>query len=182
MYTTCIVFYDLNLCVHPFEGPYEGINTNHKFALSHILWKQFSFHLIIHLYQEVNIDVQWLGWVDNTGEQGWRSVERDRLPPMCPGLDSRMCHRMWVEFVVGSLLCSERFFSKYSWPVFPSPQKTTFPNSNSGLGSDPTLIIIMTHISQLISIFEVRIIRSMIALDFISNKFIKWGINLIMSG
>ena len=31
---------------------------------------------------------------------------------------------MWVEFVVGSLLCSERFFSGYSG--FPSPQKTDF--------------------------------------------------------
>ena len=36
---------------------------------------------------------------------------------------------MWVEFVVGSLLCSERFFSGYSG--FPSPQKPTFLNSNS---------------------------------------------------
>ena len=34
---------------------------------------------------------------------------------------------LWVEFVVGSLLCSERFFSEYS----PSPQKPTFPNSES---------------------------------------------------
>jgi len=37
---------------------------------------------------------------------------------------------MWVEFVVGSLLCSERFFSPGT-PVFPSPEKPTFPNSNS---------------------------------------------------
>ena len=36
---------------------------------------------------------------------------------------------MWVEFVVGSLPCCERFFS--GTPVFPSHQKTTFPNSNS---------------------------------------------------
>ena len=36
---------------------------------------------------------------------------------------------MWVEFVVGSILCSKRFFS--GTPVFPSPQKTAFPNSNS---------------------------------------------------
>jgi len=35
----------------------------------------------------------------------------------------------WVKLVVGSLLCSERFFSVS--PVFPSPQKSTFPNSNS---------------------------------------------------
>ena len=36
---------------------------------------------------------------------------------------------MWVEFVVGSLLCSERFF--VGIPTFPSPQKPTFSNSKS---------------------------------------------------
>ena len=45
----------------------------------------------------------------------------DRLPPMWPGLQFRRRRHMWVEFVVGSLLCSERFF--LSTPVFPSPQK-----------------------------------------------------------
>ena len=35
----------------------------------------------------------------------------------------------WVEFVVGSLLCSERVF--LGTPDFPSPQKPTFPNSKS---------------------------------------------------
>ena len=44
------------------------------------------------------------------GEQGWRSGESARLPPMCPGFDSRTRRHMWAEFV-GSLLCSERFFS-----------------------------------------------------------------------
>ena len=41
------------------------------------------------------------------GEQGWRSGESTRLPPIWPGFDSRpRCH-MWVEFVVGSRPCSE---------------------------------------------------------------------------
>ena len=44
-----------------------------------------------------------------------------RLPPMCPGFDSRTRRHMWVEFVVGSLLCSERFFSGYSY--FPLSSK-----------------------------------------------------------
>ena len=48
------------------------------------------------------------------GEQGWRSGESARLPPMWPGFDSRTRRHMWVEFVVGSLLRSERFFSGYS--------------------------------------------------------------------
>ena len=47
-----------------------------------------------------------------------------------PGFDSRARRHMWVEFVVGSLLCSERFLDPGP-PVFPSPQKPTFPNSNS---------------------------------------------------
>ena len=33
---------------------------------------------------------------------------------MWPGFKSRRRRHMWVEFVVGSLLCSERFFSGYS--------------------------------------------------------------------
>jgi len=44
----------------------------------------------------------------NEGVQGWCSGESARLPPMCPGFDSRTRRHMWVEFV-GSLLCSERF-------------------------------------------------------------------------
>ena len=41
---------------------------------------------------------------------------------MWPGFKSRRWHHMWVEFVVGSLLCSERFFSGYSG--FPLSSKT----------------------------------------------------------
>ena len=44
-----------------------------------------------------------------------------RLPPMCPGFDSRTRRHMWAEFV-GSLLCSERFFSGNSG--FPLSSKT----------------------------------------------------------
>ena len=47
-------------------------------------------------------------------------------PGSNPGVDAR--HR-WVEFVVGSLP-SPRVFS-LGTPVFPSPQKPTFPYSNS---------------------------------------------------
>ena len=41
---------------------------------------------------------------------------------MCPGFDSRTRRHIWVEFVVGSLLCSERFFSGYFG--FPLSSKT----------------------------------------------------------
>ena len=62
-------------------------------------------------------------------EQGWRSGESTRLPPMWAGFDSRTRRHMWVEFVVGSCPCSEGF-SPGSL-VFLPPQKPTFPNSNS---------------------------------------------------
>ena len=51
----------------------------------------------------------------------WCSGESARLPPMCPGFDSRTRRHMWAEFV-GSLLCSERFFSGNSG--FPLSSKT----------------------------------------------------------
>ena len=63
------------------------------------------------------------------GEQGWRSSESARLPPMFPGFDSRTRRQMWIGFVVGSRPCSE-VFSPGS-PVFLPPHKPTFLNSNS---------------------------------------------------
>ena len=63
----------------------------------------------------VNKDNLWLIAGDMCfGEQGWRSGESARLPPMCPGFGSQTRRHMWVEFVLGSLLCSMRFFSGYS--------------------------------------------------------------------
>jgi len=50
---------------------------------------------------------------------------------MWPGFDSRTRRHMWVEFVVGSRPCSERFFSGYSGFPLSSKKKPTFPNSNS---------------------------------------------------
>ena len=63
------------------------------------------------------------------GEQWWCSGESTPLPSMWPGFSSQVWCHMWVEFVVGSLPCSKRFFSGYSG--FPLSSKPTFPNSNS---------------------------------------------------
>ena len=60
--------------------------------------------------------------VPQLGEQGWRSGESTRLPPMWPGCESRTRRQKWVEFVVGSRPCSERFFPGYSG--FPLSSKT----------------------------------------------------------
>ena len=53
-------------------------------------------------------------WAHEKGEQGWRSGANTHLPPMWPGFDSRSRCHMWVEFLLGSRLCFERFFSGYS--------------------------------------------------------------------
>ena len=57
------------------------------------------------------------------------SDDGTRLPPMWPGFKSRRRRHMWVEFVAGSLPCSERFFSGYSG--FPLYEKPTLSNSSS---------------------------------------------------
>ena len=46
--------------------------------------------------------------------KGWRSCESARCLPVWPWFISRRRCHMWVEFVVGSRLCSERFSSEYS--------------------------------------------------------------------
>ena len=63
-------------------------------------------------------------------EQGWRRGESTRLPPMRLGFDSRSRCHMWVEFVIQVLVLAPRGFSPGT-PIFPSPQKSTSPNSNS---------------------------------------------------
>ena len=60
--------------------------------------------------------------IRGSGKQGWRSGESTRLPPMWSGFESWCQRHMWVEFVAGSLPCSERFFSGYSG--FPLSLKT----------------------------------------------------------
>ena len=81
--------------------------------------------------------------------------ESTLLPPVWPGFDSWSRRNMWVEFVVGSRLCSKGFSP--GTPVFLPPQKPTFPNSNStwkqwskSHSVDSTEIIIIIIIIQTI--------------------------------
>ena len=71
----------------------------------------------------------------SSGEQGWRIDESARLPPLWPGFNSRSRRHMWVEFVVGSRPCSERFFSGYSG--FPLSSKTNISEFQFDLESVP---------------------------------------------
>ena len=56
---------------------------------------------------------------------------------MRPGFDSRTRRHMWVEFVFGSLPCSERFFSGYSG--FPLSSKTNISKFQFDLELSSTL-------------------------------------------
>ena len=90
-----------------------------------------------------------IGYLLTKGEQGRCSGESIHLPPMWLRIKSQCRHNMWVEFVVGSLLCSTMFFSwcsgfplssktKISEAVFSknyAPQRCTFPGAGGGEGS-----------------------------------------------
>ena len=76
------------------------------------------YHVIDYLQRTLQVDL-----ARAKRSKGWRSNESARLPPMWPGFKSRRRRHMWVEFVVGSLLYSERFFSGYSG--FPLSSKTS---------------------------------------------------------
>ena len=83
----------------------------------------------------INVRNRQVTAVGDVWEQGWRSGESARLPPMWPGFDSQTRRRMWVEFVVGSRPCSERFFSGYSG--FPLSSKTNISKFQFDLESVP---------------------------------------------
>ena len=63
------------------------------------------------------------------GEQGWRSGESARLPPVWPGFNSRRRRICGLSLLL-VLSLAPRHFSPGT-PVFLSPQKPTLPNSNS---------------------------------------------------
>ena len=88
--------------------------------LAPICWKRYLQHDSVPFFSLTSRFI--------LGEQGWRSGESARLPPMCPGFDSRTRRHMWVEFVVGSLPCSERFSSGYSgFPLSSKKQHFQIP-------------------------------------------------------
>ena len=63
---------------------------------------------------ELRYDLCSLSNVQLGSKGGTHSGESTHLSPVWPGFKSYRQSHMWVEFVVGSLLCSERFFSCYS--------------------------------------------------------------------
>ena len=95
-------------------------------------WKECFFFNAIKLRKFVKsssavvvagtvVEFLWHLFSYTRGRKGWRNSESTRLKPIGPGFKSRRRRHIWVEFVVGSLFCSERFFSGYSG--FPTPLK-----------------------------------------------------------
>ena len=81
------------------------------------------------------------------GEQGWRSGESTRLPPVWPGFKSRCQRHMWVEFVVSSFPCSERFFSGYS--LRPNTSKFQFDLESGHLSTSPHEVLSAPWVNKL---------------------------------
>ena len=122
-----IAFVDLLLTSKRWQSPYCNINRGTERG-----GLVLSYRQSLRKAEEREDFEEGTEW---KSVEGWRSGASARLPPMCPGFDSRTQRHMWVEFVVGSLLCSERFFPGYSG--FPLSSKPIFPNSNSSLESVP---------------------------------------------
>ena len=90
--------------------------------------QQFSPQFCAHLFP---FNRTKIAWGCEQGEQGWRGSDCTRLPRTWPVFDLGLavtcglnCNCLLV------LYSAPRGFSPGS-PVFPSPQKSTFPNSNS---------------------------------------------------
>ena len=100
--------------------------TDHK--ILHYSWSN-NCHSEYH--QDPGDDIDGIQSVAGTeGEQGWRSGESTRLPPMWLGFSSwTRRHDTWGEFVAGSCPCSEGFFFGYSG--FPLSSKTNTSKFNS---------------------------------------------------
>ena len=92
----------------------EKVRTHNFTLIISFLSTMFKFSIPEHGLPSFHIRM--------IGEQGWHSGESTRLPPMWPGFNFGRRRHMWVKFVVGSFLCSERFFSGYSG--FPLSSKT----------------------------------------------------------
>ena len=88
------------------------------------------------------------------GEQGWRSRVRALASHYC-GPDSIRRH-MWVEFVVGSRPCSERFFSGCS--CFPLASKTNVPKYQFDPESEDHRLVIRNRLLSVILVKQTKLI------------------------
>ena len=144
-----------------------------------VQWRRFLDH---HKMPELTV-LSWIHWQkcccyyiptqyqpSPLGSKGWRSGESAHLPPMWLEFKSWRRGHMWVEFVVGSLLCSERFFSGYS--SFPLSSKTNISKFqfDQEWGRQITTLW-MCYLQIIIYLF---IIHLLTAENFAGSKMVKW--------
>ena len=131
---------------------YDNYSVNSGLPLIKIIKNSLTFHwpkTRLHWTQKTNSPL--IKPVMKPQSRDGAVVEN--LPPMqashqCgPGSIPKTRHQMWVEFVVGSCPCCERFFSGYSdFPL--SSKKPTFLNSNSIWSSRATglsVVLLVSH-------------------------------------
>ena len=100
-------------------SPFETLGSRHSDLRSGVILFIYFYYFFVSLAREEKkrkTDYTDKGRGHDRRLAQW--PQSTRLLPMW----SMWCH-VWIEFVIGSFLYSERFFS--------SPQKSTFPNSNS---------------------------------------------------
>jgi len=104
------------------------------------------------------------------GEQRWWSGESIRLPPMWFSFKSRRLRwrlrQMWVEFVISSFHCPERYFSGYSGFLFSSKtsiSKFQFDQESGRRG----ITLWMCYLQIIICLFILFITPSVRHLEFL---------------
>ena len=99
------------------------------------------------------------------------------VPGSIPGFDSR--RHMWVEFVVCSLLCSERFFSGYSGvPLFSNTNISKFQfdlDYCQALYHEPLARVIV----QAVPVFDVKFTKKYITTISFNSKVILYVAELL---
>ena len=108
------------------------------------------------------------------GEQGWRSGESARLPPMWRRFNSRTQRHMWVEFVVSSRP-TLRVFS-LGTPVFPPSSKTNISKFQFNLEFEGHRFVSHTRLSIITLAKQSRFIFILfISQIFYNNLYIDNG-------
>ena len=100
-----------------------GFDGNIYNAAIHFFWKSnYCNQSFLSTSLREQVGFQHLS-VAVGSKGGPPSGKSTRHSSKLPGFKSRRRRHMWIEFVVGSLLCSERFFSGYSG--FPLSSETS---------------------------------------------------------
>ena len=103
--------------------------------------------------------------------KGWHNGESTRLPPMWPGFKSQHRRHMWVEFVVGSLLCSEGFFFHCALRF-----SLLLKNQHCQITIRPRIWYTRNHFMDVLPLNQYVFLKYNI-----HSIFLKWNISCVMS-